>query len=87
VDTELFSTMPMWFRAVATPFKGLFMRNTTEGAATALFASIAPEVESDSSYHGAYLGGNGKITLPCKQAQDLSECQRLWDSSVKSLGI
>jgi hypothetical protein len=65
----------------------MLARNVVEGAAPALFAALAEEVREDAKWHGAYLSEFGNIAAPCRQAQDLSECERLWASSEKVLGL
>jgi hypothetical protein len=87
VDSDFLSNLSYVIRMLITPIHKLFARNTVEGAATALFAALAPEVESDEVYHGAYLSETGKITAPCVQAQDMIECEKLWASTEKSLDL
>jgi hypothetical protein len=83
VNSDFFTNANLLTRIVTFPILMFFSRNTVEGAATALFSALAPEVESDSAYHGAYLSETGKITAPCQQAQDMGECEKLWISTER----
>ncbi|KAL3897274.1 MAG: hypothetical protein SGCHY_003536 [Lobulomycetales sp.] len=87
VETEFLSSASMLQSLFMTPLIKLFARNPREGAATALFASVDPTVVSDSKYWGAYLDEQGRVAQPCKQAQDMKECEKLWANTASALGI
>ena len=60
---------------------GLFLKSVSQGAATQIYAAIAPELEGR---HGAYLC-DCAVSKPSKQAQDSHLATQLWDTTEQQL--
>jgi retinol dehydrogenase-12 len=72
-----------WWVAPVTRAVGVFFRTPEQGAATTLYAVLAPELEGLS---GRYLA-DSREKQPSALARDAELARRLWDASARELGL
>lgn len=61
----------------------LFLKTPEQGAQTTIYCSVNPDLAKDS---GLYYD-NCTEKIPSKRAQNMEDAKRLWDVSLKMVGI
>ncbi|XP_056449857.1 dehydrogenase/reductase SDR family member on chromosome X [Gadus chalcogrammus] len=83
VDTALYDFLSAPAKLAKRPFTGLLFRTPAEGASTAIYAAVSPELEGVG---GRYLyNGEDRPAAACTYDQDLQGA--LWSSSCALAGL